>query len=93
MVATRRSLLDYIKRKDETRYKALLESTTFVVEYSSRAFCARFRMISENRTPISGDDHAQERPEQSGSGPGKVPALRKDGRHPRYKDHGRIAGR
>src|SRR5205085_10859472 len=25
MVATRRSLLDYIKRKDETRYKALLE--------------------------------------------------------------------
>src|SRR5712664_3753839 len=62
MVATRRSLLDYIKRKDEARYKALLESITFVVEYSSRAFCARFRMISENRTPISGDDHAQERP-------------------------------
>ena len=25
MVATRRSLLDYIKRKDEARYKALLE--------------------------------------------------------------------
>jgi small subunit ribosomal protein S15 len=25
MVATRRSLLDYIKRKDESRYKALLE--------------------------------------------------------------------
>jgi small subunit ribosomal protein S15 len=25
MVATRRSLLDYIKRKDEGRYKALLE--------------------------------------------------------------------
>src|SRR5258708_39833304 len=26
MVATRRSLLDYIKRKDEARYKALLEN-------------------------------------------------------------------
>ena len=25
MVSTRRSLLDYIKRKDESRYKALLE--------------------------------------------------------------------
>jgi small subunit ribosomal protein S15 len=25
MVATRRSLLDYIKRKDEARYKVLLE--------------------------------------------------------------------
>jgi small subunit ribosomal protein S15 len=25
MVATRRSLLDYIKRKDEARYKTLLE--------------------------------------------------------------------
>ena len=54
MVATRRSLLDYIKRKDEARYKALArkaQHSSLISEYA-RASCARFRMIfRRNRTP------------------------------------------
>src|SRR3982074_463957 len=54
MVETRRSLLDYIKRKDEARYKALLEKHNIrraFVELE-RAGCARFRMI--RKTAIGG---------------------------------------
>jgi small subunit ribosomal protein S15 len=63
MVATRRSLLDYIKRKDEARYKTLLKSTTFVVD--SKEFARQLARVfawsaGETGLRIFGDDHAQE---------------------------------
>jgi small subunit ribosomal protein S15 len=42
LVSTRRSLLDYIKKKDEARYKALLEKHNI---RHARKICARFRMV------------------------------------------------
>jgi hypothetical protein len=41
-----------------------------------------------------GDDHAQGVQQQSGRWAGQdARDYREDGRHPKYKDHGRIAGR
>ncbi len=60
MVATRRSLLDYIKRKDEARYKICSKSIISGVEFlNSRAPVARvFRMVSKSYFRFFGQRHA-----------------------------------
>ena len=46
LVSTRRSLLDYIKRRTRRVTRRCSKSTTFVVESKfTRACCARFRMV------------------------------------------------
>jgi len=91
MVATRR-LLDYIKRKDEARLQSSArKATIFVAEYNSRRiFCARFRISVGIPSTLCGGVQ-----QQSGAGRNGVrcPYHRKDGRHSKHKDHGRIAGR
>src|SRR3979409_401676 len=65
LVSTRRSLLDYIKKKDEARYKALLEKHNIrrvFREYARARLRAFSHDLPESRTPIVGDDHAQKRP-------------------------------